>query len=99
MPKKIDVPRETYQELIAWLSVEDQEREMAYAIALYEDRKLLQEQLREAVACRTKPQKRKIYRHWLATLSDERVKELVAIMKNKYILHKILDWKLYDPRN
>lgn len=99
MPNPKDVPRETYHSLIKWMSTEDREREMAFAIALYEDRKLLQEQLLAAVACRTKKQKLKVYREWLATLSEIRVAELVEIMNNKHVLQTVLGWKLTDPRH
>lgn len=99
MPNPKDVPRETFRSLLKWLSTEDFEREMAFAIALYESRLALQNHIRDALGCRTKKQKWELYNHWKQTMSEEEVKSLVGVLKNKSARNTILDWKLYDPRN
>ena len=99
MPKPKDVPRETYESLIKWLSTEDREREMAFAIALYESRIALQNHIKDALNCRSKVQKWKLYNHWKQTMSEEEVKSLVGILKNKQARNCILEWNLFDPRH
>lgn len=99
MPDPKDVPRETFRSLIKWMSTEDIEREMAFAIALYESRIALQNHIRDALGCKTKNQKWSLYNHWKATMPEEEVKCLVSILKDKRVRNNILDWKLTDPRH
>ena len=88
-----------FADLWRFMSAEDQEREMAWAIERYESQKKLKALLGEAVACRTKAEKRALLVWWQQTLPEAQVDELIRILKNKDALMKILGWKLIDPRH
>ena len=93
------VSNKTFSKLIEWMDIADREREMSFAIALYESRVHLRERLTEALNCRTKLQKQKLYKQWKDSLPEEEVRELVGIMKNKHALEAIMSMKLIDPRH
>ena len=85
---------------IKWLSVEEWEHEMAFAIALYESRQRLQGYLREALSCgKSRAKKVKLYARWKQELEPELVTELVGVLRNKQALEIIMGWKLVDPRH
>ena len=93
------VPRVTFQNFLKELCEDDRVREMAFAIAIYEDRVLLQQQLRDALSRRSNASKRKLVEQWRICLGEERTDELLRVLRNREALEIIMSWKLVDPRH
>ena len=61
---------------------------------LLESRRRFQFEVKSALTCRTKAQKRAVYARWLETYSEQQVRELVAVARDKEAAKKILAWDL-----
>ena len=63
---------------------------------LLKSRLKFQFEVKSALSCRTKAQKRAVYARWLETYSEQQVRELVAVARDKEAAKKILAWTLYE---
>jgi hypothetical protein len=68
---------------------------MSLSTELLKSQRKFQAEVRAALECRTKAQKRALYARWLEEYPELHVKELVAVVRDKEAAGKVLAWKLY----
>ena len=65
---------------------------------LYASRVKLRKEMQRALACISKPSKRKLAKEWRETYSELFYKELISCARNKKVAVKIADWNLEEMK-
>ena len=70
------------------------EQEEKWAKELYESRVKLRDEVRSALACRTKKQKLDLVQRWKSEYSPTSVAEMLRIARNKSTAGEIANWDI-----
>lgn len=68
----------------------DQEARWSVELSLH--RRLIGEQVRAGLACRTPADKRTLYRWWVSKLGQTKADELAALTKERWMADKVKGW-------